>query len=225
MGKRGRFQVLIFDFDYTLADSSRGAIECVNYALERMGLPRAPDAAVCRTIGLSLGDTFAALGGDRDAGSRERFTRLFTERADAAMADLTTLFEEVPSTIKFLQSEGIRLGIVSTKFRYRIEDILAREALSNAFDLIVGGEDVSRHKPHPEGVLKALTELKSPPADTLYVGDSVADAVVARRAGVPFAAVLSGPTTRRDFGRLPVLEFFESLRELPAFVRDGSRPG
>ena len=35
-----RFKTVIFDFDYTLADSSQGATECIRYALERLGLPR-----------------------------------------------------------------------------------------------------------------------------------------------------------------------------------------
>src|SRR5262249_51265508 len=50
------FKTIIFDFDYTLADSSRGIIQCTNYALLSMGLPSVSDEAVCRTIGMSLKD-------------------------------------------------------------------------------------------------------------------------------------------------------------------------
>ena len=43
-----------FDFDYTLADSSSGAILCFNYALEKLGLPEQPESKIRKTIGLSL---------------------------------------------------------------------------------------------------------------------------------------------------------------------------
>jgi len=45
---------VIFEFDYTLADSSKGACECINFALSRMNLEKVPAAAANKTIGLSL---------------------------------------------------------------------------------------------------------------------------------------------------------------------------
>ena len=51
---QNNLQAVIFDFDYTLADSSQGAIECINFAFDQMGLDRVTDEAACRTIGLSF---------------------------------------------------------------------------------------------------------------------------------------------------------------------------
>jgi len=48
---------VIFDFDYTLADSSQGTTECVNFALRTLNLPIASYEMVCKTIGLSLPET------------------------------------------------------------------------------------------------------------------------------------------------------------------------
>ncbi|HEY9503221.1 MAG TPA: HAD hydrolase-like protein, partial [Pyrinomonadaceae bacterium] len=56
-----RFNTVLFDFDYTLADSSQGAIDCINFALAEMGLAPVSDEAACRTIGLSLNETFLNL--------------------------------------------------------------------------------------------------------------------------------------------------------------------
>ena len=61
-------RAVLFDFDLTLADSTRGAIECINYALVKMGLPQAEDQAIKATIGLSLPATLVAV--DRPDGSR-----------------------------------------------------------------------------------------------------------------------------------------------------------
>jgi phosphoglycolate phosphatase len=106
------------------------------------------------------------------------------------------------------------IGIVSTKFRRRIEEILGREDLLEPFDVIVGGEDVSRHKPDPEGLLAAIERLGGSPSGSLYVGDSVTDAETARRAGVPFAAVLNGVTPREAFKDYPVYKILDNLGEL-----------
>jgi phosphoglycolate phosphatase len=207
---------VLFDFDYTLADSSQGAIDCIGYALCELGLPSVPDDAARRTIGLSLVDTLAALAGPQPEEVSECFARLFVERADRVMAGKTVLLDAVPETIERLRRQGLVLGIVSTKYRRRIEGILRREGLLGFFDAIVGGEDVSRHKPDPESLLLALEMLDVLPTAALYVGDSVTDARAARRAGVPFVAVLSGTTPREAFRGLDVCRVIESLSSLDA---------
>jgi phosphoglycolate phosphatase len=110
------------------------------------------------------------------------------------------------------------LGIVSTKFRYRIETILEREGLLAPFEVIVGGEDVAAHKPDPTGLLAAIERVGGSTSDSLYVGDSVTDAETAKRAAIPFVAVLSGVTPKDAFEYHPVLQFLEDVSGLPDFV-------
>jgi phosphoglycolate phosphatase len=211
-------RAILFDFDYTLADSSQGAIDCIGYALRTLGLPPVSDAAACRTIGLSLAETLVALAGLQSEAVSKRFARLFVERADQVMADKTVLFSTVPGTVERLKERGVVLGIVSTKYRRRIEGILERERLLDSFAVIVGGEDVSQHKPDPESLLLALEQLAVSPGEALYVGDSVIDAQAAGRAGVPFVAVLSGTTSKEAFGDCEVYEILADLRGLNADV-------
>jgi phosphoglycolate phosphatase len=214
-----RVNGIIFDFDYTLADSSHGVVECINYALENLGLPAVSAEEACRTIGLSLPNTFLTLTGQEQRASSDEFVRLFIKRADEVMADMTVLFEAVPQTVRLLKKRGHKLGIVSTKFRYRIETILKREGLSDVFDVVIGGEDVANHKPDPEGLQMALDRLGCSLVDSLYVGDSFTDAETAQRANVPFAAVLSGTTPRDAFNGYSVYKFLESVSELPHLLK------
>ncbi len=209
---------VIFDFDYTLADSSRGVVECANYALVGLGYERASREAICGTIGISLTDAFSTLTGDRDALVRKKFADLFTERADEVMTASTSLLEGVASAVRRLKVRGMRLGIVSTKFRYRIEEILGRDGLRGDFDVIVGGEDVRSHKPDPEGLVMAQALLRSTPSQVLYVGDTVVDAETAQRAGTAFLAVLSGVTRREAFKYYPTVGVIEALSDLPAWL-------
>jgi hypothetical protein len=59
------------------------------------------------------------------------------------MAELVGLYPGAADTIRHLRGRGLRTAIVSTKFRYRIEDILNRAESSGLVDVIVGGEDVA----------------------------------------------------------------------------------
>ena len=212
-----QFHTVIFDFDYTLADSSRGVVECINSALVRLGLPAVSAEEARRTIGLSLSDTFTHLTGESTV-QIDEFVRLFVERANEVMTELTLLLESVPEAVKMLKRQGFALGIVSTKFRYRIQSILCREGLLDSFDVIVGGEDVSRHKPDPEGVLLVMERLQSSPTDSVYVGDSLVDAETARRARVPFIAVLSGVTPRDAFDGYDVYQILERVSDMPGWI-------
>ena len=212
-------RAIIFDFDLTLADSTKGIIECVNFALERLNLPQADDERIKRTIGMSLEDTFLRLTGQANGQNVSLFASNFVKRADQVMVDLTSVFDSVPATTERLIEMGFELGIVSTKFRYRIEEILAREGLSNRFGVIIGGEDVAEHKPHPGTLTTAISRMQMDASDVLYVGDSKVDALTAARAKVPFIAVLSGATSKVEFNEVPKIAVINDISALPRLLR------
>jgi phosphoglycolate phosphatase len=208
-------KAILFDFDYTLADPSQGSEDCINFALNRLGLPPAPAEAIHRTVGLTLREGFGHLAGPEHGDHCEAFIRLFLQRADETMIGLTALFETVPAVVKQLKAQGLALGIVSLKYREHLLPVLERGEVTEAFEIIIGGREVSRPKPDPEGVHLAMARLGSSPANTLYVGDSLTDAETAKRAGLPFVAVLSGTTRREAFEGYEVYHILEQLTELP----------
>ena len=211
-------RAIIFDFDLTLADSTKGIVECVNFALERLNLPRADDERIKRTIGMSLESTFISLTGQTENHNVSLFISNFVERADQVMVDLTSMFASVPATTERLIEMGFALGIASTKFRYRIEEILAREGLSNRFSVIIGGEDVAEHKPHPSALIAAISRMQMDAKDVIYVGDSTIDALTAERAKVPFIAVLSGATSKSEFDEVPKVAVIDDISALPRLL-------
>jgi phosphoglycolate phosphatase len=215
-------QAVISDFDYTLADSSRGVIACIGYALAEMGLPPVSDAEACRTIGLSLPETLRVLTGEADPQRGAAFEALFIARAEEVMTAGTVLLPATREAVTRLRDAGCRLAIVSTKYRRRIREVLAREGLTEAFDVVVGGEDVSRTKPHPEGLNRALEALGDgqplPRERALYVGDSLTDARAAERAGLRFVAVLTGTTPRAAFAPYAPWRVLDDLCELPGLL-------
>lgn len=115
------------------------------------------------------------------------------------MVENTSLYEGVKETLTNLRDNGYICAIVTTKFHYRIEQILNKHNASDLIDVIVGAEDVKIEKPNPEGLLWLIDYLGVEKTDILYIGDSVVDAKTAENAKVKFAAVLTGTTSRADF--------------------------
>lgn len=198
-------KAVLFDFDFTLADSSVGIIACINYGLTKLGLPEAPDDKIMRTIGLYIPEALVALAGEEYRPKGQEFFGYFTEKADEVMADGTNIFPSAGQVISALAGLGYRIGIVSTKFRYRIEAMMEDAGLLDFLDVIIGGEDVTRHKPAPDGLIKAAKCLDLGIEDCVYVGDSHVDAGAARSSGMPFVGVLSGTTPIETFSQYPNL--------------------
>ena len=207
-------KAVLFDFDFTLADSSEGIIPCVQYALERMGLPASPPDEIIKTIGLYLPETLVALHGESVRARGMEFLALFTERADEIMEDATWIYPAAPPVLRAINARGIPIGVVSTKYGYRIASILARDGLRDCVSAIIGGEDVENHKPHPEGLFAACRRLGVSPADCVYVGDSVVDAQAAARAEIPFVAVETGSAPREALAALPHIAALPSVADI-----------
>ena len=134
------------------------------------------------------------------------------------MSDLTDLFKETPKVIRLLNRNNFKLGIVSTKYRFRIETILRRENILNLFEVIIGGEDVRELKPNPFGLILATKKLNLLPSDVVYIGDTTIDAETAYRAGVSFLAILSGVTPRCAFKGFQVKYFLANISTLPLLL-------
>src|SRR5207245_1033902 len=108
----------------------------------------------------------------------------------------------------------------------------------DVFDVLIGGEDLHNLKPDPEGLLIAVERLSV--KEAIYVGDTVIDAEAARRANLPFVAVLTGVTGRSEFDTYSTVAVLDDLSSLGLGLpgidlirhdartesgKDGSRPG
>lgn len=209
-----RYKTYLFDFDYTLADSSKGIVICFRNVLERHRHTGISDQQIKRTIGKTLVESFALLSGVTDADTLEEYRKEYVKEADRFMTANTRLFPETVSVLQALKEEGAKVGIISTKYRYRIMELAKDHIPEGTIDLIVGGEDVKTAKPSPEGVCMALSKLGTEKEDTLYIGDSTVDAETAQAAGVDFAGVLHGTTTAEELAAYPHVKIMTDLNGL-----------
>lgn len=210
-----KYTTYLFDFDYTLADSSRGIVTCFRIVLERHQYTNVTDEAIKRTIGKTLEESFSILTGVTAPEQLAAFKKEYSTEAGIYMNENTFLFPETIPTLTKLKSQGARIGIISTKYRYRILSFLKNHLPEDFFDIIIGGEDVQQAKPSPEGLLLALERLNVSPDEVLYIGDSTVDAETAQAAGVDFAGVTSGMTTKEELQAYPHTQVMKNLTHLP----------
>ena len=211
-----RYTTYLFDFDYTLADSSRGITLCFRHVLERNGYAGVTDEAIRRTIGKTLEESFSILTGVTDPDRLAAFKAEYRREADVYMTPNTRLFPETLRVLRTLKERGAKIGIISTKYRFRIHDTMDQHLPADFLDIVVGGEDVSRAKPDPEGLLYAIRQLGVKKKRVLYIGDSTVDAETAQAAGVDFAGVTHGVTTADELAAYPHRRIMDSLTELLA---------
>ena len=215
-----RYRAVLFDFDYTLGDGTQAIVAGFRHAFGRMGLTEPETEGIRRTVGLPLEDGYTLLSGDGSARRREEFRRLYVEKAGPLQVEITRLLPGAYELLTALERAGIPAGIVSTKRRATLEAILQARGVLSLLDLIVGGDQVARPKPDPEGLLIAAERLGLQPSELLFCGDTTIDGEAARRAGTQFCAVLNGTTTQEDFlaAAIPCGYFAGSLWELKEWL-------
>ncbi len=197
------YKAYIFDFDYTLADSSKGIVLCYRTVLERHGHHGIDDMTIKRTIGKTLEESFSLMTGITDVGILAQYKKEYVREADMHMTSNTFFFPETLGALRRLKERGAVLGIVSTKYRYRIHELFEKNGSLDLVDFIIGGEDVKVAKPAPEGLLLAVSRSGCTKDEVLYLGDSVVDALTAQAAGVDFVGVLHGMTTHEELAAYP----------------------
>ena len=93
-------------------------------------------------------------------------------------------------------SQRFRLALFTGRERWEALFTLSKFAPGVVFDPVVGMEDVQREKPHPEGLLKIMEQVK--PEQAFYIGDVMDDCRAARAAAVPFIGVVSPENPLRE---------------------------
>ncbi len=208
-----KYHTYLFDFDYTLADSSQGIVKCYTHVLQANGFTNVDPYTIKRTIGKTLEESFAEMTGITDTTRILELKKQYVAYADEVMNLNTFLFPETREVLQTLKTQGAYIGIVSTKYRYRIQSFLEEYDCMQYVDLIVGGEDVKEHKPSPEGVFIAIKTLHCA-NDCLYIGDSAIDARTAQSAHIDFCGVLHGTTSRAELEAYPHVAIVHDLKAL-----------
>jgi len=215
-------KAILFDLDGTLVDSAPDITAAVNELLATRKLPPLSVEQVKSMIGNGVRKlverAFAASGQPLGRAELDEANREMAPIYRQHLTRLTRLMPGATETVALLHVAGVALGVATNKPQAATRQILLYFGLIDRLRVIVGGDAVSHRKPAPDALLIALDRLGVEPSDALMVGDSIADVVAARAAGMPVALVRGGYSTD-PVERLGADLICDSLLDLPAALQ------
>lgn len=182
----------IFDVDGTLIDSVGAITASINAALSAFDKPVTDEHTVARLLGIPLAKKFVELLGDLDDDESAEFCRIHHDHYRRICTGSTVLLPGAESTLRYLASESVPMGIATTKPRDMTKQIFDHFGCTGFFEIIVGPEDVENMKPDPEPVDMAAAGMGLTSVECVYVGDTPIDIEAAHAAGTRCIAVPTG---------------------------------
>lgn len=215
--------LVLIDLDGTLVDSVPDLTWCVDEMMARLGLPARGEAAVRTWVGNGVERLIkraltGSLDGEPAAAEYTRAAPLFCDLYEQHTCVRSAPYAGVREGLDWLRAKGYRLGCVTNKAARFTEPLLAALDLAGYFELVVSGDTLPEHKPHPRPLLYAAEWFGVAPADALMIGDSISDVKAARAAGFSIICMTYGYNHGqdiRDFGPDAVLD---SMVGLPRYL-------
>ncbi|SEK56028.1 phosphoglycolate phosphatase [Roseateles sp. YR242] len=185
-----RFDLIVFDWDGTLFDSTALIVKCMQSAAADLGLEPPSRERANYVIGMGLVEalTYALPGLDRAhyPALGERYRQHYF-----ASAHEVTLFDGVPEMLQALKARHHWLAVATGKSRRGLNEALAAVSMQRLFDGTRTADETAS-KPDPRMLLELMREFGTEPERTLMIGDTSHDLELARNAGCPAVAVTYG---------------------------------
>lgn len=191
-----KFDLIAFDWDGTLFDSTAAITRSIQLAVADVGGTVPSDAQASYVIGMALLPALAHAAPDvpqekyNDLANRYRYHYLKQQ-------ELITLFAGVLPMLEALRERGHWLAVATGKSRRGLNEALQHADLRGMFDSSRTADETAG-KPHPLMLQELMAELDVPPERLLMIGDTTHDLQMARNAGCASVAVAYGAHDPRD---------------------------
>ncbi|GGJ96289.1 pyrophosphatase PpaX [Lentibacillus kapialis] len=153
--------------------------------------------------------------------NKEQAIELYYKKYLESHSNLVNPNKDIDEMIRHLKDNDIKIGIVTGKARRSLDISLKALQMSKLFDVIITGDDVVNPKPHPEGIIKALSLLGVQNNEAMFIGDSDADIQAGNQANVHTVGVQWLPDYQTlEFNTEPNSSF-DSVKQLVDFVNNG----
>ncbi|MBC7393575.1 phosphoglycolate phosphatase [Variovorax sp. GrIS 2.14] len=211
-----RFDLIAFDWDGTLYDSTRLIARCIQAAVIDVGGAKPSEDDAAWVIGLGLAEALARAAPDVpkekyvELGARYRYHYLQHQ-------DDLVLFDGVLEMIDALRARGHKLAVATGKSRRGLNDALATVALRDRFDASRTADETAG-KPHPRMLLELMEEFDVAPERTLMIGDTTHDLQLAINAGCASVGVSYGAHEPAAFDAFKPLHTAHSVADLQGWL-------
>jgi pyrophosphatase PpaX len=190
-------KAVLFDLDGTLVDSSAAIMDTVEKTLESKGM-KCNRAELAGIIGMPLENIFGVLAPSLSNAETWQLVNAYRKYYMIHHLENTSIHPSAQKVLRRLRARGLKLGIITSKYREPVMDVLVHFSILDSFDAIVTGYEVKRHKPAPDIVFEAAKKLEVDPRECVVVGDSPLDVRAGKRAGAFTIAVLSNTYTKKQ---------------------------
>ena len=207
-----RYDLIVFDWDGTLFDSTALIVRAIQAACRDLGAPVPSDEAAAHVIGLGLQDALQHAVPDLPVDLYPELGRRYRQHYFASH-DQVTLFAGVPELLTGLRERNHWLAVATGKNRHGLNEALRISALGGLFDA-TRTADETRSKPHPQMLQELMREFGTDPERTLMIGDTTHDLQLAANAGTDAVAVAYGAHPPEQLGDLRPLTIAHSVPEL-----------
>lgn len=211
-----RYKLVVFDWDGTLMDSAGAIVSAMQAASVDLGLPPPEETLARHVIGLGLQEALAhAVPELREADYPQMVDRY---RHHYFARDLSLkLFTGAEALLTSLQARGTRLAVATGKGRRGLNRSMEVSGLTLMFQATRTADDCAS-KPHPEMLLQIMEELDARPEETLMIGDTTHDLLMARNANVAALGISHGAHTRLALEAATPLAIVDDLSGLAAWL-------
>lgn len=211
------FDIVGFDLDGTLLDTSGDLAAAVNYAIATDGRPPFPVDAIRPFVGkgakVMLERALTASGGYDDA-LLARMLPTLLDYYEQNLAIHSVPYPGLMDAMEALDKAGAKLAICTNKAERFTIPLLHQIGLSERFVSVIGGDTLGVAKPDPAPIHEMITRAGG--GRTIFLGDTINDIAGARNAGVPSIAVsfgfLDGPVEQLEADA--VIDHFDELMPL-----------
>ena len=208
------FDIVGFDLDGTLLDTSGDLAAAVNHALALVDRPALPVAQVKPMIGGGarhmLKQGLTATGG-YDEAMLDRLHAQLLGYYEAHICVLTQPYPGVITALDDLAARGVTLGIVTNKIERFARIVLGELGLTDRFACIIGGDTLGESKPSPVPIHAMVQQCGG--GSAAFVGDSIFDIQAAQAAGLPTVACSFGFLMQpvEELGADAIIDGFDAL--------------
>lgn len=218
MSRMIKKDLIIFDLDGTLVDSSGDIAHAANKTLREMGFPDMTVSEIKANVGWGVRSLLEKVMPNEPSGRIDEARRIFLKYYSENLVDETRFYPGVEDTLRHFHASGKMLAVATNKQLALTERILDELGLRSCFSMLVGGDTVPNKKPHPEPLLFIMKSLGIESADTVFVGDSAIDCESGASAGVFTIGAAYGFRGKGELLKAGCDMIIESFSELQGII-------
>lgn len=212
-----QFDLIVFDWDGTLMDSTAAIVKSIQAAAYDLGLPVPDNHAAAYVIGLGLQEALKMAMPDLEPKHYPRMIERYRHHYLSRDHDLT-LFDGVREMLDDLSQRGYLMAVATGKSRLGLNRSLSESGLASLFDA-TRCADETFSKPHPAMLQELTAQLRQDMARTVMIGDTTHDLLMANNAGASGIAVHYGAHPERMLSECNPVYSANNVAELHDWLR------